>query len=91
MALPPEQSALTDEKEDDDDNIQSNVIPHDIPGRVQVFLNRDEAEWNSSDEEPLAATKRPRHLDLVFENLSVVNAKLHISLLFPLKVMCRRD
>lgn len=61
VALPPEPSVLTDEEEGDEDHIQSNAIPRDIPGRVEVFTNRGEDEWDSSDDEPLAEIKRRRN------------------------------
>lgn len=60
VTLPPEPSVLTDEEEGDEDNIQSNTVPRDIPGRIEVFMNRDEEEWDSSDDETLAETKRRR-------------------------------
>ena len=41
VGLPPEPSVVTDEKEGDDDNIQSTAIPRDTPDRVEVFTNRD--------------------------------------------------
>ena len=41
VGLPPNPSVVTDEKEKDDDNIQSTAIPRNIPDRVKVFTNRD--------------------------------------------------
>lgn len=58
VALPPEPSILTDEEEGDEDNIFTNDMPRDIPGNVQVFVNRDEEDWDSSDEEPLSNSAR---------------------------------
>ncbi|XP_060801114.1 piggyBac transposable element-derived protein 3-like [Amyelois transitella] len=56
VALPPEPSVLTDEEEGDDDKIMTNDFPKDIPGNVEVFINRNDDEWDSSDEELLATT-----------------------------------
>lgn len=60
VTLPPDPSALTDEEEGDDDNIQGNNIPQDVPGRVEVLVDREEEQWSDSDDEPLSASKRPR-------------------------------
>lgn len=47
VALPSKPSVVTDEE------CRSNAIPRDIPGRVEVFTNRYDDDWDSSDEEPL--------------------------------------
>lgn len=60
VVIPPEPSVLTDEEEGDEDNIESNTVPRDIPGRVEVFTNADEDDWDSSDDETLAVTKKRR-------------------------------
>lgn len=61
VTLPPESSVVTDEEEGDEDYIQSTDIPRDISGRVEIFTNRDQDDWDSSDEEPVAAAKRFRN------------------------------
>lgn len=60
VVLPPEPSMLTDEEEGDDDNIIANDVPGDIPGNVEVFIRRDEDEWDSSDEEPIVSKSAKR-------------------------------
>lgn len=51
---------FTDEEEGDEDNIQSETVPRDIRGRVEVFTNAYEGDWDSSDDETLAVTKKRR-------------------------------
>ncbi|KAJ8909335.1 hypothetical protein NQ315_013451 [Exocentrus adspersus] len=66
IILPPEPDALTDEEEFDDENIDDNRVPVDVPGSVEVDfgsdieedLNRDSENWNESDEETLANIQR---------------------------------
>lgn len=60
VAIPPEPSVVTDEEEGEEDNLHSNTFPRDIPGRVEIFPNREEEDWDSSDEETLGAVKRRR-------------------------------
>lgn len=60
VAIPPNPSVLTDEEEGDEDNIQQNILPRDIPGRVEVFVPQRDDEWDSNDDEPLQKLVRNR-------------------------------
>lgn len=46
VAIPLDPSILTDKREGDKDDVLKNVIPCDIPGRVEVFENRNVDEWD---------------------------------------------
>ncbi|KAK9751433.1 hypothetical protein QE152_g5029 [Popillia japonica] len=61
ILVPPEPDILTDEEEQDDDNIMESQIPNDVPGFVEVGLGNS-IKWCDSDDEPLSsfANKCPR-------------------------------
>ncbi|CAH2084691.1 unnamed protein product [Euphydryas editha] len=58
VAIPPDPSVLTDNEEGDEDDVQQNTLPHDIPGRVEVFESRNNDDWDGSDDEPLQRYRR---------------------------------
>ena len=45
---------VTVEEEGEVDNIPSTTTPQDIPGRVEVFTNRDNDDCDGSGDETLA-------------------------------------
>lgn len=57
VLLPPEVNDLTDEEEYDDNDMESVVIPNDVPGQVLVNMSSLEADddFSTSDDEPLSA------------------------------------
>lgn len=89
VALPPKPSVVTDEEEGNDDNIRSNVIPRDIPGRVEVFTNRNNEDWDSSDDEIFTEIKkrrsnlqepRWRKIDPTYERIASNESNLQVCL-----------
>jgi hypothetical protein len=53
VIIPPSPDYLTDNDDIDDDNIQDNVLPPDVPGGIEVFASHEDSD--SEDEIPLAA------------------------------------
>lgn len=51
--IPPDPSALTDE------DMVSSCMPHNVPGSIEVFTNRDnDSSSDDSDDEPLVLKRR---------------------------------
>ncbi|XP_065370926.1 piggyBac transposable element-derived protein 2-like, partial [Calliphora vicina] len=62
VIIPPNPSELTDEEEGVEDDMISSALPQDIPGTIDVFVNRrniDNDVSDDSDDEPLES-KRTR-------------------------------
>jgi hypothetical protein len=68
VIIPPSPDYQTDNDDIDDDNIQDNVLPPDVPGGIEVFASHEDSD--SEDEIPLAAL-----LDIIKINPNRKNRK----------------
>ncbi|CAB3239280.1 unnamed protein product [Arctia plantaginis] len=61
--IPHDPSALTDEEKDADEDMAACLIPPDVPGTIEVFMNREgsgdeDIVYDESDDELLLAKKK---------------------------------
>ncbi|CAB3253335.1 unnamed protein product [Arctia plantaginis] len=56
--IPPDPSALTDEEEGADEDMAACLIPQDVPGTIEVFMNRE----GSGDEDSVYDRHRTRSI-----------------------------
>lgn len=53
IVLPPEPSAVSDDKEGNEDDLFSSNLPKDVPGTLEVFrrhADHDISDWDESDD-----------------------------------------
>lgn len=66
VILPPNPDPLTDEEDLDEDNLDSEDLPRDVPGNLEVFVHpfneteigsSSDSDWDDSDNETLSAKR----------------------------------